>query len=158
MLKIGDKAPDFTLLNQDGKAISLSDFLGKKVIVYFYPKDDTPGCTTQACSFRDSYDDFKELDVVVLGISKDSVESHKKFYEKYNLPFNIISDPNLEAIKAYDVWVEKKMFGKTTMGVSRSTFIVDEKGRIEQVFRKASPDKNAEEILFYLKLDKHTQN
>ncbi len=150
MLNIGDKAPNFTLTDKDGANVSLSDFLGKKVVLYFYPKDNTPGCTRQACAFASAYDGFKSKDIVVIGISKDSVASHKKFAEKYSLPFIILSDPELIAIKAYDVWQEKRMCGKVGMGVVRTTFIIDENGNIEHVMPKVKPDTNAAEILEYL--------
>lgn len=150
MLAQGVKAPDFTLPDKDGNEISLSSFLGKKVVLYFYPKDNTPGCTRQACAFAAAYDGFKSKDIVVIGISKDSVASHAKFAEKYSLPFILISDKDLEAIKAYDVWQEKKMCGKVGMGVVRTTYIIDEKGYIEKVMEKVKPDTNAEEILSYL--------
>lgn len=147
MLEKGAKAPLFTLPDKDGNAVSLSDFLGKKVVLYFYPKDNTPGCTRQACAFAGLYEEFKKKDIVVIGISKDSVASHQKFAEKYNLPFILLSDPELIAIKAYDVWQEKKMCGKVGMGVVRTTFIIDEKGSIEKVMPKVKPDTNAAEIL-----------
>lgn len=145
------KAPDFTLYDKDNNTVSLSDFKGKKVILYFYPKDNTPGCTRQACSFAESYEEFKAHGVVVIGVSKDSAASHVKFAEKYNLPFILLSDPELEAIKAYDVWQEKKMCGKTSMGVVRTTYIIDENGMIEKTMLKVKPDTNAAEILEYLK-------
>lgn len=150
MINIGMKAPNFTLLDQFNKQVSLSDFLGKKVVVYFYPKDHTPGCTTQACAFRDAYDGFKKKDIVVIGISKDDVDSHKKFIEDYNLPFILLADPNLEAIKEYDVWKEKNMYGKITMGVARSTFVINEEGNVIKIFLRANPDTNAKEILDFL--------
>ena len=150
MLEIGIKAPEFTLNNKDGKAVSLSDFLGKKVVLYFYPKDNTPGCTRQACAFAAAYMDFKAKDVVVVGISKDSVASHQKFAQKYDLPFILLSDPELQAIQAYDVWQEKKLYGKVSMGVVRTTFIIDEQGNIEKIMPKVKPDTNAAEILRYL--------
>lgn len=128
----------------------MSDFKGKKVIVYFYPKDNTPGCTRQACAFRNAYDGFKKEDIQVIGISKDSIKSHQKFAEKHELPFILLSDPDLVAIKAFDVWKEKKMYGKTALGVVRATYIIDENGIIEKVFEKAKPDTNAQEILEYL--------
>ncbi|MBR5552482.1 MAG: thioredoxin-dependent thiol peroxidase [Clostridia bacterium] len=146
-LTVGAKAPDFTLFDKDGKSVSLSDFLGKKVILYFYPKDNTPGCTRQACAFAGAYARFKTLNVEVIGISKDSVASHVKFAQKYDLPFVLLSDPELSAIKAYDVWQEKKMCGKVGMGVVRTTFIIDEKGNIEKIMPKVKPDTNAAEIL-----------
>ena len=151
MLEIGTKAPDFTLPDGEGNLVSLSDFLGKKVILYFYPKDNTPGCTRQACAFASAYDGFRELDAVVIGISKDSVASHKKFAEKYHLPFLLLSDPERTAIEAYGVWQEKKLYGKVSMGVVRSTYIIDEQGRIEKVMPKVKPDTNAGEILEYLR-------
>lgn len=151
MIEIGMKAPDFTLKNKDGEDISLSDFLGKKVILYFYPKDNTPGCTRQACAFAEAYNEFKTINAEVIGISKDSQNSHIKFAEKYNMPFVLLSDPDLDAIKKYDVWQEKKMCGKVGMGVVRTTFIIDEKGNIEKIMPKVKPDTNAAEILEYLK-------
>ena len=151
MLEAGIKAPNFTLPDKDGNPISLSDFLGKKVVLYFYPKDNTPGCTRQACAFAAAYEDFKTLDAVVIGVSKDSEASHRKFAEKYGLPFILLSDPELKAIQAYGVWQEKKNYGKVSMGVVRSTFIIDEKGFIEKVMPKVKPDTNAAEILAYLK-------
>lgn len=154
MLTVGTKAPDFTLLDKEGNTVSLSDFFGKKIILYFYPKDNTPGCTKQACAFASAYDDFKSKDITVIGISKDSVASHKKFAEKYSLPFVLLSDPELVAIKAYDVWQEKKMCGKVGMGVVRTTFIIDENGNIEKIMPKVKPDTNAGEILEYLATEK----
>ena len=150
MLEAGRKAPDFTLKNQKGEMISLSDYLGKKVILYFYPRDNTPGCTRQACAFAQHYDAFRTQDVVVIGISKDSVASHLKFAEKYELPFVLLADPELAAIQAYDVWQEKKQYGKVSMGVVRTTYLIDEQGMIEKVMPKVKPDTNAEEILAYL--------
>lgn len=147
MLEVGMKAPNFTLKDKDGRDVSLSDFLGKKVVVYFYPKDNTPGCTRQACAFAGAYKEFREKNVEVIGISKDSVASHVKFAEKYELPFVLLSDPELEAIKAYGVWQEKKLYGKLSMGVVRSTFIIDEEGNVEHVMPKVKPDTNAAEIL-----------
>ena len=151
MLDTGTKAPDFTLNDKDGNAVSLSDFMGKKVVLYFYPKDNTPGCTRQACAFAAAYEDFKTLDAVVIGVSKDSEASHRRFAEKNGLPFILLSDPELKAIQAYGVWQEKKNYGKVSMGVVRSTFIIDEKGLIEKVMPKVKPDTNAAEILAYLK-------
>jgi len=150
MLEVGILAPDFTLPDHNGTMVTLSGFRGKKVVLYFYPKDNTPGCTRQACAFAQSYDGFREKDVVVIGISKDSVASHLKFVQKYDLPFILLSDPELQAIQAYGVWQEKKLYGKVSMGVVRSTYIIDEQGRIEKVMPKVKPDTNAEEILNYL--------
>ena len=150
MLKVGDKAPVFTLQDRTGENVSLSDFWGKKVVIYFYPKDNTPGCTRQACAFAQHFDKFKEKNVSVIGISKDSVESHIKFANKYSLPFLLLSDPNREAIEAYGVWKEKKLYGKVSMGVVRTTFIIDENGYIERIMPNVKPDTNAEEILSYL--------
>ena len=143
----GDKAPDFSLSDQTGQTISLNDFAGKKVVLYFYPKDNTPGCTRQACAFAENYAGFRDKDIVVIGISKDSVASHKKFAEKYDLPFILLADPELQAIQAYGVWQEKKLYGKISMGVVRTTFIIDEKGMIEKIMPKVKPDTNAAEIL-----------
>ena len=151
MLEAGNKAPAFTLTDKDGREVSLSDFAGKKVVLYFYPRDNTPGCTRQACAFAAAYNDFKKLDVVVIGVSKDSVASHVKFAEKHSLPFILLSDPERKAIEAYGVWQEKKMCGKVSMGVVRTTFIIDENGVIEKVMPKVKPDTNAAEILAYLK-------
>ena len=150
MLEIGMKAPEFTLHDKDGNAVSLSDFIGKKVVLYFYPKDNTPGCTRQACAFAAAYEGFKSRDVVVIGISKDSVASHLKFAQKYDLPFILLSDPELQAIQAYGVWQEKKLYGKVSMGVVRTTFIIDERGIIEKIMPKVKPDTNAAEVLDYL--------
>ena len=150
MLEIGTKAPEFTLLNKDGNAVSLSDFAGKKVVLYFYPKDNTPGCTRQACAFAGAYKELKKINAVVIGVSKDSVVSHQKFAEKHGLPFILLSDPELTAIQAYGVWQEKKLYGKVSMGVVRSTFVIDENGMIEKVMPKVKPDTNATEILEYL--------
>lgn len=150
MLQIGQKAPDFTLLDKDNNSVSLSDFLGKKVVLYFYPRDNTPGCTRQACAFAQRYEDFKSKNIQVIGISKDSVESHVKFAEKYNLPFILLSDQERKAIEEYGVWQEKKMCGKVGMGVVRTTFIIDEQGNIEKIMEKVKPDTNAEEILAQL--------
>ena len=147
MLEKGMKAPDFTLCDKDGNKVSLSDFLGKKVVLYFYPKDNTPGCTRQACAFAGAYAEFQNKNIAVIGVSKDSVASHVKFAEKYNLPFVLLSDTELDAIKKYDVWQEKKMCGKVGMGVVRTTYIIDEKGYIETVMPKVKPDNNAQEIL-----------
>ena len=151
MLKVGDIAPDFVLCDKDGKEVKLSDFKGQKVVLYFYPKDNTPGCTRQACAFAAAYKGFKDKNIKVIGISKDSVASHLKFAEKYSLPFTLLSDPELSAIKAYGVWQEKKLYGKVSFGVVRTTFIIDENGIIERVMEKVKPDTNAAEILEVLK-------
>lgn len=147
MLEVGTKAPDFTLLDQDGNEISLSDFRGQKVALYFYPKDSTPGCTKQACAYQSSLNDFIDKDVKVIGISKDSVKSHKNFSTKQGLTFTLLSDPELIAIQAYGVWQEKKMYGKVSMGVVRSSYLIDENGIIEKVYEKVKPDMNATEML-----------
>jgi peroxiredoxin Q/BCP len=147
MIEIGMRAPDFTLPDGEGNLVSLSDFLGKKVVLYFYPKDNTPGCTRQACAFASAYDGFREKGVLVIGISKDSVVSHRKFAEKYNLPFILLSDTEKVAIGKYGVWQEKKMCGKTSFGVVRTTFIINEEGKIEKIMEKVKPDTNAYEIL-----------
>ena len=150
MLEAKMKAPDFSLLDKDGNMVRLSDYLGKKVVLYFYPRDNTPGCTRQACAFAASYERFRTQDVVVIGISKDSVASHLKFAQKYDLPFILLSDPELQAIQAYGVWQEKKLYGKVSMGVVRTTFIINEQGIIEKVMPKVKPDTNAADILAYL--------
>ena len=150
MLEVGTKAPDFTLFNQEGNEVSLSDFLGKRIVLYFYPRDNTPGCTRQACAFAQNFEGFRNQDIVVSEISKDSVASHLKFAQKYNLPFILLSDPELKAIQAYGVWQEKKLYGKVSMGVVRSTYIIDPNGNIERVMPKVKPDTNATEILAYL--------
>ena len=150
-LEAGTRAPDFTLPDQNGNPVRLSSFQGKKVVLYFYPKDNTPGCSRQACAFAALYAGFKAQNVAVIGISKDSVASHQKFAEKYELPFILISDPERVAIEAYGVWQEKKNYGKVSMGVVRSTYIINEEGIIEKVMPKVKPDTNAEEILEYLK-------
>ena len=154
MLEPNTKAPDFTLPNQNGEMVSLSDFLGKKVILYFYPKDNTPGCTRQACAFAAANAELEEAGAVVIGISKDSVASHQKFVQKQNLPFILLSDPELQAIEAYGVWQEKKLYGKVSMDVVRTTYLIDEQGMIEKVMPKVKPDTNASEILEYLKQSK----
>ena len=151
MLTAGIKAPDFSLSDQHGNTVSLADFAGKKIVLYFYPRDNTPGCSRQACAFAGAYEDFKTMNVAVIGVSKDSVASHVKFAEKYSLPFTLLSDPELQAIQAYDVWQEKKNYGKVSMGVVRSTYIIDENGIIEKVMPKVKPDTNAAEILEYLR-------
>ena len=151
MLTAGMKAPDFSLSDQHGNTVTLADFAGKKIVLYFYPRDNTPGCSRQACAFAGAYENFKTMDVAVIGVSKDSVASHVKFAEKYSLPFTLLSDPELQAIQAYEVWQEKKNYGKVSMGVVRSTYIIDENGIIEKVMPKVKPDTNAAEILDYLR-------
>ena len=150
MLEVGTKAPDFTLPDKNGNEVSLKDFAGKKVVLYFYPKDNTPGCTRQACAFAQNYEDFKNRDVAVIGVSKDSAASHVKFAEKHDLPFILLSDTELQAIQAYDVWKEKKVCGKVGMGVVRTTYVIDEQGVIEKAMPKVKPDTNAADILAYL--------
>ena len=147
MLTTGMMAPIFTLQDRMGKTVSLSDFLGKKVVLYFYPRDNTPGCTRQACAFAGLYNEFRKKRVEVIGISKDSVASHEKFAEKYELPFVLLADPERTAIEAYGVWQEKKQYGKTSMGVVRTTFLIDENGMIVKIMPKVKPDTNAAEIL-----------
>jgi len=151
MLEIGTKVKDFSLNDAFGKTHALSDYLGKKIVFYFYPEEDIPGCTTQACAFRDAYDDFKSDDIVVIGISKDSPESHLKFINKYELPFILLSDEDVVVANYFGVYVEKSMYGKKYMGVNRSTFILDEEGTVTHVFEKASPSENADDILKVLK-------
>lgn len=150
MLTAGTKAPDFTLLDMDGKAHSLSDFAGQRVVLYFYPKDNTAGCTRQACAFRDAQDQMATLNAAVIGISKDSAASHRKFAEKNELNFLLLSDPDHAVMEAYGVWQEKKMCGKVSMGTVRTTFIIDEKGVVEKVMEKVKPDTNAADVAAYL--------
>ena len=147
MLEKGMQAPNFTLCDKDGREITLSELRGRRVVLYFYPKDNTPGCTRQACAFAAAYEGFKSKNVEVIGISRDSVASHAKFAEKHGLPFILLSDPELEVIRAYGVWQEKKLYGKLGFGVVRTTFIIDENGIIEKVMPKVKPDTNAAEIL-----------
>lgn len=147
MLEVGTMAPDFTLLNQNGEEISLSQYRGQKVILYFYPKDNTSGCTKQACGFAQLYPDFTEKGAVILGVSKDSVKSHKKFEKKYQLPFTLLSDPDLVAIQAYDVWKEKNMYGKKVMGVVRTTYLINEEGIIEKAYTKVKAAQNPNDML-----------
>lgn len=150
MLKIHDKAPDFSLEDKDGNVISLSAFLGKKVVVYFYPKDNTSGCSLQAKKFSENYDKFQELNIPVIGISKDSGSSHAKFIAKYDLPFILLSDPTTQTIQDYGVWGEKTLYGKKYMGTMRTTFLVDEKGYIENIWEKAKPETNSNDVLQYI--------
>lgn len=150
LLNIGQKAPNFTLSDKDGNGVSLSDFLGKKVVLYFYPKDNTPGCTRQACAFANQYDALTSRGVEVIGISRDSAESHSKFALKYTLPHVLLSDPELEVIKTYGVWQEKKLYGKLSLGVVRTTYVIDENGYIIHVMPKVKPDTNAQDIIEFL--------
>ena len=147
MLDTGIKAPEFTLPDQEGKEVSLADYRGKKVVLYFYSKDNTAGCTKQACSFAEHYPGFMEKNAVVIGVSKDSPASHKKFAQKYNLPFILLSDEELAVIQAYDVWKEKNMYGKKVMGVVRTTYLINEDGMIEKAFTKVKPAENAGQML-----------
>jgi peroxiredoxin Q/BCP len=150
-LKVGDPAPDFEIPSGDGSTLALKNLKGKKVVLYFYPKDDTPGCTREACSFRDEVKKFERNGAVIVGVSADSVESHRKFSEKYNLPFALLSDEKKEMVKKYGVWKEKSLYGKTFMGIERSTFVIDEKGKIAQIFRKVKVDGHSDELLKTLK-------
>ena len=150
MLEVGIKAPEFTLPDKTGAPVSLSDFRGKKVVLYFYPRDNTPGCTRQACAFAQHYDAFQEKNAVVIGICKDTPASHLKFAEKYELPFVLLADPEHQVIEAYGAWQEKKLYGKVSMGTVRSTYLINEQGMIEKVMPKVKPDTNAGEILAYL--------
>ncbi|MCI5802055.1 MAG: peroxiredoxin [Oscillospiraceae bacterium] len=151
MLQAGDRAPAFSLPDQEGRLRSMKEFIGRKFVIYFYSKDNTPGCTRQACSFRDLYGEFRALGVPVVGVSRDSVKSHAGFAAKQELPFVLLSDPELQAITAYDVWQEKKLYGKVSMGVVRTAYLVGEDGVILKAFPRAKPDTNAEEILGFLK-------
>ena len=147
MLKEGDQAPQFTLKDEQGQSVSLGDFAGKKVVVYFYPKDDTPGCTTEACGFRDIYDQILEKGAVVVGISADDEVSHEKFKTRYDLPFYLLADPDRKAIDAFGAWGEKSMYGKTYEGILRSTFVIDEDGTVIKVYPKVNPAEHAQEVL-----------
>jgi peroxiredoxin Q/BCP len=147
MLKVGDKAPDFTLISDTGEKISLKDFKGKKVVLYFYPKDMTSGCTAEACDFRDSVKKFDKKNTVILGVSADNMESHQKFKDKYNLPFKLLSDENKKVLRDYNVWQEKSMYGKKYMGIVRTTYVIDEKGKIEKVFDKVKVEGHINELL-----------
>jgi peroxiredoxin Q/BCP len=151
MLEIGKKAPDFSLLNQDEKKISLKDYFGKKVVLYFYPKDDTSGCTKEACSFSDDSPKFSKIDAVILGVSPDSVKSHKKFSVKYKLKFDVLADEEKKILEKYGVWKEKSIYGRKYMGVERTTFIIDEKGKIKKIFSKVKVDGHNKEVLEALK-------
>lgn len=151
MLEVGKKAPDFSLLNQDEKKISLKDYVGQKVVLYFYPKDDTSGCTKEACSFSDELPKFSKIDAVILGVSPDSVKSHKKFSEKYKLKFDLLADDEKNVVEKYGVWKEKSMYGRKYMGVERTTFIIDEKGKIKKIFNKVKVDGHNKEVLEALK-------
>ncbi len=151
MLKEGDKAPDFSLQDDSGKEVSLRDFRGKKVILYFYPKDDTPGCTKEACGFRDNVAKFKSANMMIYGVSRDSLESHRKFKTKYSLPFPLLSDPDTKLAQAYGAWGEKTMYGKKSMGLIRSTFVINEDGKIEKVYGNVKAEGHAEELLQFLK-------
>ncbi len=146
-LNIGDKAIDFKVKNQNGKEISLSDFKGKKIVLYFYPKDDTPGCTAEACSLRDNYNSLIKQGYVVLGVSPDNEKKHLKFIEKYELPFDLLADTEQEIANAYGVWVEKSMYGRKYMGIARTTFIIDENGTIEEIIEKVDTKNHADQIL-----------
>lgn len=151
MVEEGKKAPAITLKNQDDQKVSLKDFLGNNVVLYFYPKDNTSGCTKEACNFRDEFPDFKKLKTVILGVSPDSVESHKKFAEKYDLPFDLLSDEKKEVVEKYGVWKEKNMYGRKYMGVERSTFIIDKDGKIRKIFRKVKVTDHNKEVKEALK-------
>ena len=146
-MNVGDIAPGFTLPDKDGKMVSLSDFAGKNVVLYFYPKDNTPGCTRQACAFAANFAEFQKRDIVVIGISRDSSDSHRKFAEKHQLPFILLSDPELQVIKSYGVWQEKKLYGKISIGVVRTTFIIGKDGVITEIMPKVKPDTNAADVL-----------
>lgn len=151
MLEAGTKAPDFVLPDKDGNLVRLSDFAGRRVVLYFYPRDNTPGCSRQAAAFAAAFRDFEAMNTAVIGVSKDSQQSHIKFAEKYKLPFILLSDPERQAIEAYDVWQEKKMYGKVSFGVVRATYVIDGQGNIEAVWKKAKPDTNAADVLAYLR-------
>lgn len=152
MLNAGIPAPPITAKDQDGNIVTLEEYKGRKVVLYFYPKDDTPGCTREACAFRDNFPNFSKIGVAVLGVSVDEERKHKKFADKYSLPFRLLADPEKTIVQAYDVWGMKKFMGKEYMGTSRVTYLIDEQGSIEKVWPKVSPDKHAEELLRYLEL------
>lgn len=147
MIEEGNKAPDFKLQNQDGKSVSLKDYKGKNIILYFYPKDDTSGCTAEACAFRDDFPMFENTDAVILGVSPDSVQSHKKFAEKYNLPFNLLSDESKEVCEKYGVWQEKSMYGRKYMGVVRTTYVIDKEGRVKKLFKNVKVKDHNKEVM-----------
>ena len=147
LLQAGSKAPDFNTTDQNGKKVTLKDYRGKKVVLYFYPKDDTPGCTKEACAFRDHFAEFKKLGVAVLGVSTDTEKSHKSFAEKFKLPFTLLADTDKKIVTAYGAWGEKSMYGRKYMGIYRVTYLIDESGRIAAVFPKVQPDEHAQEIL-----------
>ncbi|HEU4388904.1 MAG TPA: thioredoxin-dependent thiol peroxidase [Blastocatellia bacterium] len=151
LLEVGDKAPNFKTTDQNGKPVSLADYKGQKVILYFYPKDDTPGCTKEACGFRDAYAAFKKLKAAILGVSTDDEKSHKKFVEKYSLPFTLLADTDKKIVNGYGVWGEKSLYGKKYMGTNRVTYLIDESGQIAAVFPKVKPEEHADELLVLLK-------
>ena len=151
MIEEGKKAPSFTLENQDGEKISLNNFAGKNVVLYFYPKDNTSGCTQEACNFRDDFPKFGKMEAVILGVSPDSVQSHKKFSEKYKLPFHLLSDEKKQVLEKYGVWKEKSMYGRKYMGVERSTFIIDKTGKVRRIFRKVKVDNHNDEVMKAIK-------
>src|SRR5215470_62304 len=150
-MKVGQKAPDFTVMDDSGKKVKLSDLKGKKVVLYFYPKDDTPGCTTEACNFRDGIAEIKKQGAVVLGVSADSVESHKKFKDKFELNFPLLADTDKKIIEAYDTWQEKSMYGRKYMGIERTTYVIDENGKISHIFPKVKVSEHYDEVLAALK-------
>ncbi len=154
LLAVGTPAPEFTATDQDGKQRALRDFRGKKLILYFYPKDNTPGCTKEACAFRDNFAKFRELNVEILGVSIDSEKSHRSFVDKHDLPFTLLADPDKRLVEAYGVWAEKRLYGKTYMGTNRVTYLIDETGKIAAVFPKVKPDKHAEELLSALQQER----
>jgi thioredoxin-dependent peroxiredoxin len=154
MLSVNTPAPDFTLNDKDGKPVSPSDFRGKRVVLYFYPKDDTPGCTKQACAYAEAFPSFSEKDAIIIGVSKDSEASHRKFAAKYHLQFTLLSDPELKVIKLYDVWQEKILYGKISLGVERTTYVIDENGMIIKADRKVNPESNAKDELFFLQSER----
>jgi thioredoxin-dependent peroxiredoxin len=147
LLEVGDKAPEFKTTDQDGESVSLKDFRGRKIVLYFYPKDDTPGCTKEACGFRDDYSKFRKRKIEVLGVSVDDERSHKKFAEKYDLPFRLLADTDKKIVKDYGVWGEKSLYGRKFMGIHRVTYVIDEKGKVAAVWPKVQPDGHADEIL-----------